>query len=92
VCPRIEFECIIQPWHQRLGVGAHSLVLVLEVKVATTNEPKIKYEGIFEGNETVVLIWSTIPGVGHYCWLRGPMLQVKVERKANFLLTLCIVS
>jgi hypothetical protein len=29
-----------------LGVDAHSLVLVLEVKSATTHEPKIMYEGV----------------------------------------------
>jgi hypothetical protein len=51
----------------------HSLVLVLEVKPATTDELKIMYEGVFEGNEIVVLVWFVIHGVGHYigCEVEG---------------------
>jgi hypothetical protein len=41
-------------------------VLVLEVELVAIDEPEIMYEGVFEGDENAVLVWSTIPSVRHY--------------------------
>jgi len=84
VHPPIKFERITRHWHQRLGIDSCSLVLVLKVKSTTTDEPKITYEGVFEGEEVVVLMLSTILGIGHYHWLQGPILQVEAKHKAKF--------
>jgi hypothetical protein len=50
---------------------------MLEVELVIVDEPKIMYESVFEGNETTMLVWSTIPGVKHYWWLQGLMLQIE---------------
>jgi hypothetical protein len=49
-----------------LGIDERSLVLVLEVELATFDKPKIMYEDIFEGDEVAMLMWLVILDVGHY--------------------------
>jgi len=41
-------------------------VLVFKVEPTTIDEPKIMYEGVFEGDENVMLVWSAILDVRHY--------------------------
>ncbi len=60
-----------------MGANACSLVLMLEVELTIINEPKIMYEGVFEGNEATMLIWSTVPEIEHYWWLQGSMLKIE---------------
>jgi type II secretory pathway component PulJ len=43
----LKFEHITRLWHQRLGVNACSLVLVLKVELVVDGEPKILYEGFY---------------------------------------------
>jgi hypothetical protein len=50
---------------------------MLEVELTIINEPKIMYEGVFEGNEATMLIWSTVPEIEHYWWLQGSMLKIE---------------
>jgi hypothetical protein len=44
----------------------HSLVLLLEVKLATIDKPEIMFESVFEGDETTMLMWFVVLGIGHY--------------------------
>jgi hypothetical protein len=54
--PRLEFECITISWHWKLGANARSFVLVLEVEHVVDGKPKILYEGVYQGDEVVVLV------------------------------------
>jgi hypothetical protein len=66
-----------------LDANARSLVLVLEVKLVIDGEPKILYEGIYQGDETIVLVWSIESGLGHYQRLHGPLFQIPVDCKVE---------
>jgi hypothetical protein len=46
-------------------------VLVLEVELVAIDELEIIYKSLFEGDENIVLMWSTIFNVRHYRWLQG---------------------
>jgi hypothetical protein len=50
---------------------------MLEVELIIINEPKIMYEGVFEGDEATMLFWSTVLGIEHYWWLQGSMFQIE---------------
>jgi hypothetical protein len=50
---------------------------MLEVELAIVDEPEIMYEGVFEDDKAIMLVWLVIPEVEHYWWLQGPMLQIK---------------
>jgi hypothetical protein len=47
-------------WYHRLGPHAHSLVILLKVKSAINDDPKIFYKGIYEGDEGAVLAWCQL--------------------------------
>jgi hypothetical protein len=64
--PHLEFECITKMWHRRLGANARSIMLVLEVKFAINDEPKILYESTYQRDEIIVLVWYIELGLGHY--------------------------
>jgi hypothetical protein len=59
--------------YQTAGANAHSLVLVLKVKLVVDGELKILYEGVYQGDDTNVLVWSAKPISSHYQWLHGPL-------------------
>jgi hypothetical protein len=40
-----------------------SLVLMLEIEPITNKELKILYEGVYEGDEVMILVWSIVHGV-----------------------------
>jgi hypothetical protein len=60
--------------------------MLLQVGLASGNEPKIIYEGFYEIGDTSIFAWSSIPGVGHYCWLRSPICRLPPNSKANYLI------
>jgi hypothetical protein len=67
--------------NRRLGVNARSLLLVLKIELIINGDPKILYEGIYQGDEVVVQMWSAEPGLGHYQWLCGPLFQIFTNHK-----------
>jgi hypothetical protein len=48
-------------------------VILLKVDTTFGDEPKIVYKGFYEIKDTSIFAWFSIPGVGHYCWLRSPI-------------------
>jgi hypothetical protein len=48
-------------------------VILLQVNLAFGDEPETVYEGCYEIENTSIFAWSSILGVGHYCWLRDPI-------------------
>jgi hypothetical protein len=63
---------------------------VLEVELVICGEPEILYEGIYQGDETIVLVWSIEFGLGHYQWLHGLLFQIPIDRKVElFIHSIC---
>jgi hypothetical protein len=61
-------------------------VILLQVDPDSGDEPKIIYEGCYEIEDIFIFAWSSIPGIGHYRWLRGLIRQLPPNSKANYLI------
>jgi hypothetical protein len=48
-------------------------MILLQVDLAFGDELEIVCEGCYEIKNTSIFAWSSIPGIGHYRWLRGPI-------------------
>jgi hypothetical protein len=59
-------------------------VILLQVDLAFGDEPETVYEG-YEIENTFIFAWSSILGVGHYCWLCGPIRRLLINNKADYL-------
>jgi hypothetical protein len=48
-------------------------MISLQINPISDDEPETIYEGCYETKETSIFAWSSIPDVGHYHWLHGPI-------------------
>ncbi len=62
-----------QVWYYRIFPNFCMLVILLQVNPVSGDEPKTIYEGCYETGDTFIFTRFSIPGVGHYGWLRGPI-------------------
>jgi hypothetical protein len=60
-------------------------MILLQVDFAFNDEPETIYEGCYEIEDTSIFAWSSIPGVRHYHWLHGPIRQLPLNSKADYL-------
>jgi len=60
-------------WYYRISPNSRTLVILLQVDPTSGDEPETVFEGCYETEDTSIFAWSSIPGVGHYPWLRGPI-------------------
>jgi hypothetical protein len=60
-------------WYYRISPNFRTLVILLQVDLASSDEPETICEGYYETKDTSIFAWSSILGVGHYHWLRGPI-------------------
>jgi hypothetical protein len=60
-------------------------VILLQVNLASSDEPKTVCEGYYETEDTSIFAWSSILGIGHYHWLRSSIHQLPPNSKANYL-------
>ena len=65
---------------QRQFEPSQCLVIVLEEEPPTNNQPTTLFKGHFKDRDALIFGWSREQGVGHYCWLRGPMNHLIQER------------
>ncbi len=49
-------------------------MILLQVNTAFGDEPETVCEGYYETEDTSIFAWSSILSVGHYRWLRDPIL------------------
>jgi len=61
-------------------------VILLQVDPAFGDEPETVCEGYYEIKNISIFAWSSVPGVGHYRWLRGPIHRLPPNSKANYLI------
>ncbi len=72
-------------WYYRISPNSRTLVILLQVDPASGDEPETVCEGCYETEDTSIFAWSSVPGVGHYRWLRGPIRQLPPNSKADYL-------
>ncbi len=72
-------------WYYRISPNSRTLVILLQVDPASSDEPKTVCEGCYETEDTSIFAWSLVPGVGHYRWLRGPIRRLLPNSKADYL-------
>jgi hypothetical protein len=61
-------------------------VILLQIDLASGDEHEIVYEGFYEIGDTSIFAWSSVSGVGHYRWLHGPIHQLPLNSKADYLI------
>jgi hypothetical protein len=76
----------LQSWYYCISSNSRTLVILLQVNPAFSDEPKIVYESCYETKDTSMFAWSLIPSVGHYRWLRGLIRQLPPNNKADYLI------
>jgi hypothetical protein len=81
---RLEVEPL-RTWYYCISPNSRTLVILLQVDPASSEEPKIVCEGCYEIEDTSIFAWSSVLGVGHYHWLRGPICRLPPNSKANYL-------
>ncbi len=61
------------------------MVILLQVDPASGDEPETVCEGCYETEDTYIFTWSSVLGVAHYHWLRGPIRRLPLNSKADYL-------
>jgi hypothetical protein len=61
-------------------------VILLQVDLAFGDELETVYEGCYETENTSIFRWSSIPGIGHYCRLRGLIHRLPPNSKVDYLI------
>jgi hypothetical protein len=81
---RLEVEPF-RAWYYRISPNSRTLVILLQIDLASSDEPETVYEGYYEIENTSIFTWSSVPGLGHYRWLRGPIRRLPPNSKADYL-------
>jgi hypothetical protein len=76
----------LQAWYYHISPNSRTLVILLQVDLASGDEPEIAYESCYETEDTFIFAWSSIPGVGHYGWLCSLIRRLPPNSKANYLI------
>jgi hypothetical protein len=72
-------------WYYHIFPNSHTLVMLLQVDPTSNDELEIVYEGCYEIEDTFMFAWFSVPGVGHYRWLHGPIRRLPPYNKADYL-------
>jgi hypothetical protein len=70
VCAHLEVEPP-QAWYYHTFPNSRTLVILLQINPAFSDESKTVCEGCYETENTSIFAWSLVRGVGHYRWLHG---------------------
>jgi hypothetical protein len=72
-------------WYYRISPTSRTLVILLQVDPASSDEPETVCEGCYYTEDTSIFAWSLVPSVGHYRWLHGPICRLPPNSKADYL-------
>ncbi len=61
-------------------------MILLQVDPAFSDKLETVYEGFYETKNIFIFAWSSIPDVGHYCWLRNLICQLPLNNKVDYLI------
>ncbi len=53
-------------WYYRISPNSRTLVILLQVDLACSDELETVCEGCYETEDTFIFAWFSIPSVGHY--------------------------
>jgi hypothetical protein len=81
---RLEVEPL-RAWYYRISPNSRTLVILLQVDPTSGDELETVCEGYYKTEDTSIFAWSSVPGVGHYRWLRGPIRRLPPNSKADYL-------
>jgi len=81
---RLEVEPL-RAWYYPISPNSRTLVILLQVDLASGDESETVYEGCYETKDISIFAWSSISSVGHYRWLCGPIRQLPSNSKADYL-------
>jgi hypothetical protein len=70
VCARLKVEPP-RTWYYCISPNSCTLVILLQIDPAFSDEPKTVCEGCYKTKDTSIFAWSSVPNVGHYRWLHG---------------------
>ncbi len=73
-------------WYYHISPNSHTLVILLQVNLASGDELETIYEGCYKTENIFIFIWSSVADVGHYCWLRDPIRRLPPNSKADYLI------
>jgi hypothetical protein len=71
--------------YYRISSNFHTLVILLQVDLASGDELETICEGYYETEDTSIFAWFSILSVGHYHWLCGPIRRLAPNSKADYL-------
>ncbi len=76
-----------QAWYYQNFPNSRTLVILLQVDLASNDELEIVREDFYKTKNTLVFAWFSIFGVerGHYYWLRGLIHQLSPNNKVDYL-------
>jgi hypothetical protein len=72
-------------WYYRIFPNSHTLVILLQVHPAFSDEPKTICESCHEIEDISSFAWSLVPDVRHYRWLRSLIRRLPPNSKADYL-------
>jgi hypothetical protein len=73
-------------WYYRISLNFCTLVKLLQVDPAFGDELETICEGCYETEDTCIFAWSSVPSVGHYCWLCSLICWLPPNSKADYLI------
>jgi hypothetical protein len=71
-------------WYYRISPNFRTLVILLQVDLAFGDKLETVCEGCYETEDTSIFAWFSVPGVGHYRWLRGSIHRLPPNSKADY--------
>ncbi len=61
-------------------------MILLQVNLVFGDELETVRESCYKIENTSIFAWSSILGVGHYCWLHSPIRQLPLNNKEDYLM------
>jgi hypothetical protein len=72
-------------WYYHISLNSHILVLLLQIDPASGDELETICEGCYKTDNISIFAWSSIPSIGHYCWLCGLIHQLPFNSEVDYL-------
>ncbi len=72
-------------WYYHISPNSCTLVILLQVNPTFSDEFETICEGCYKIKNTSIFAWFSIPGVGHYRWLRSPIHRLPPNNKVDYL-------
>ncbi len=63
-----------------------TLVILLQIDLASGDEPETVCEGCYKIKNTSIFTWFSIFDIAHFYWLFGPIHQLPLNSKVDYLL------